>query len=263
MEYAYDSRVGNSGVPEPELWLHFSNGIWTSVTFPGSTYYPFTYPSNYLSAVGFTSPEAGWAVGASDNDDNNLFQYGEGRWKRVKKPSHGPDYLSSIYFSTPNEAWAVGFGYEVILHYSAGTWTSVKLLGLKKSTQLYSLPNLTAVYFASPYEGWVVGEDWATGQGILLRYSAPGIYVGRNGVCGGKTTCYTSIQSGIDSAQSDAIMEVTEETYNENVILDDPKVLIIKGGWDTTFTSCLSYTTIQGSVTITSGTMILENIIVK
>jgi uncharacterized protein YbdZ (MbtH family) len=246
------------------VFLHYSNGSWTRVTFPGSTYYSFSYPFSYLSAVGFTSPDAGWAVGGSDNDENNLFQYAEGRWIRVKKPSHGPDYLNNIHFPTSNEGWAVGSGNnDVLLHYSGGAWTSIKLPGLNKGgSQFYTWRYFTGVHFASPYEGWVVGEDWYTGQGILIKYSAPGIYVGKDG-CGGKNTCYTSIQNGIDSAQSYAIIAINQETYSENVILDDLKVLTLKGGWDTSFTSNFSYTTIQGSLTITNGTTILENIILK
>jgi photosystem II stability/assembly factor-like uncharacterized protein len=258
--------VGDDWSSSMGVFLHYSNGIWTPVTFPGSTYLPFDLftDRNYLSAVGFTSPESGWGVGGSDNDGNNLFQYSEGRWMRIKKPSHGPDNLTSIHFPTPNEGWAVGSGEEVLLHYSGGAWTSIKLLGLNKSeSQVYSMPYFTSIHFASPYEGWVVGENWFTGQGVLVKYSAPGIYVGQDGLCGGKNTCYTSIQNGIDAAQSNGIIAMTQETYYEDVILDDPKVLIVKGGWDTSFTSCSSYTTIQGSITITNGTMIVENIIVK
>jgi serine protease AprX len=89
------------------------------------------------------------------------------------------------------------------------------------------------------------------------------IYVGQDGLCGSKSLCFTSVQKGIDSAQSFTIIEVTQETYYEDVKFDDPKVVALQGGWDTKFTSSSSYTTIQGSITITNGTMILENIILK
>ena len=39
--------------------------------------------------------------------------------------------------------------------------------------------------------------------------------------------------------------------------------ITLEGGWDTNFESCSSYTTINGSITITNGTMIIENIILK
>jgi hypothetical protein len=46
------------------------------------------------------------------------------------------------------------------------------------------------------------------------------------------------------------------------VILNVPKVVTLRGGWDTNFTSSSSYSTINGSITITNGTMIIEYITV-
>jgi hypothetical protein len=89
------------------------------------------------------------------------------------------------------------------------------------------------------------------------------IYVGQDGLCGGKSLCFTSVQKGIDSAQSITVIEITQETYYEDVIFDDPKVVTLHGGWDATFASNSSYTTLNGSITITNGTMIIENIILK
>ncbi len=97
---------------------------------------------------------------------------------------------------------------------------------------------------------------------IVSQARAQYIYIGQDGLCGSKSLCFTSIQDGIDSVESVTVIEVTQETYNENIILDFDQVITLQGGWDTNFTSCLSYTTIQGSITITNGTMILENIIV-
>ena len=106
-----------------------------------------------------------------------------------------------------------------------------------------------------------VVSSWSSGLSVSI-YDF-GIYVGQNGVCGGKSLCVTSMQDGMHSAQSFTIVEITYETYNENFILNEPKVLIFEGGWDTDFTSNSSYTTINGSITITNGTMIIENIILQ
>jgi len=102
-----------------------------------------------------------------------------------------------------------------------------------------------------------------TSVSITIYYDTLGIYVGQDGWCGGKTPCFTSIQNGIDSAQSSMIIAITQETYNENVILDDPKVLTLKGGWDSIFTTNQSYTIIDGSLTISDGKLIVENIILE
>ena len=96
-------------------------------------------------------------------------------------------------------------------------------------------------------------------QGIIENF----IYVAQDGYCGGKSLCFKIIQDAIDSAQSNTVIEISQETYLEDVIFDDPKVVTLQGGWDTNFTSNSSYTTINGSITITHGTMIIENIILK
>jgi hypothetical protein len=91
----------------------------------------------------------------------------------------------------------------------------------------------------------------------------PITYVAKDALCGNKIFCFTSMQDGIDSAESFTVIEITQETYYEDVISDDPKVVTLQGGWDANFTSSSSYTTINGSITITNGTMILEYITLK
>jgi hypothetical protein len=163
--------VGNDWSNLIGVTLHYSNGNWTSVTFPGSAY-SYIPMFNGLSAVGFTSPNTGWAVGDNYDAGNILFQYADGRWARVEPPPHGPKSLTSVHFHSSNEGWAVGIEKDVVLHYSGGSWRSIKLLGLNKGGVYYFSPYFTGVHFASPYEGWIVGADYQ-GKGVLLKYSTP------------------------------------------------------------------------------------------
>jgi hypothetical protein len=89
------------------------------------------------------------------------------------------------------------------------------------------------------------------------------IYVSTDGYCSGNTPCSLHIQDGIASASAPSIIESTQETYYENIILNFNEEITLRGGWDASFTMDSSYTTIDGSITITNGTMILENIILK
>ena len=59
------------------------------------------------------------------------------------------------------------------------------------------------------------------------------------------------------------ILEITQEIYNGDVVLDVDEEVILDGGWDTDFVLCPSYTTIDGSLMIKHGRMIIENIILK
>jgi hypothetical protein len=89
------------------------------------------------------------------------------------------------------------------------------------------------------------------------------IYVSGDGFCSGNYPCFPNIQNGIVSASAPSAIEITQETYNEDIILDFDELIFLQGGWDTNFTSNSSYTTIDGSITITNGKMIVERIILK
>ncbi|HTZ18224.1 MAG TPA: hypothetical protein VMB78_07270 [Dissulfurispiraceae bacterium] len=82
-------------------------------------------------------------------------------------------------------------------------------------------------------------------------------------MCGNKIPCFASIQSGIGAVQSSTIMEITQEIYNEQVNFNKLEGITLRGGWDTSFTSNPSYTTISGSINITQGTITIQNIILK
>jgi hypothetical protein len=89
------------------------------------------------------------------------------------------------------------------------------------------------------------------------------IYVSKDDHCGGNKPCFPHIQNGIASASIPATIKITGETYIEDILLDFSRQLTLQGGWDTSFTSDSSYTTIDGSLTIKHGTMIVEYIILQ
>jgi hypothetical protein len=88
-------------------------------------------------------------------------------------------------------------------------------------------------------------------------------YVSWSGGCGGKKPCFTVLQSAIDSAETLAVINVTQETYAENIVFNSPKFLTLQGGWDLTFTNPSSPTVIQGSLTISNGKVIVEYITIR
>ena len=91
----------------------------------------------------------------------------------------------------------------------------------------------------------------------------PFIYVSKDGECNSNHPCYPNIQNGIASASIPATIKITGETYIEDILLDFSQVVTLQGGWDTNFTSNSSFSTIQGSITITNGKMIIEWIILQ
>ena len=93
------------------------------------------------------------------------------------------------------------------------------------------------------------------------------VYVAQTGNCGNKTPCYNvpphPLQTAITSSQSFSVLNVTSETYIENIVFSSPKFFTLRGGWDSAFTDWSAFTVIQGSITISNGKMIVEYITLK
>ncbi len=141
-------------------------------------------------------------------------------------------------------------------------WTYTGSKNPPESANLCTVINLWLIDGTPPSDGNEV--EFVIKQADLPPIQpAFDIYVSQDGVCGGKSLCFTAIQKGINSAGATGTINITQETYDEDVILNSAKELTLQGGWDANFTSSLFYTTINGSITISGGTMIIENIILQ
>ena len=115
---------------------------------------------------------------------------------------------------------------------------------------------------------WYLYNNYCDGSGngtwnATNNTVSPQLFVASDGSCNGNTPCYSTIQSAIDSAATGSTINVTSETYIEDVVLDASKDLTLQGGWNLTFTAQSSNTTIAGSMTISNGTVTVENIVLQ
>jgi len=104
------------------------------------------------------------------------------------------------------------------------------------------------------YCGWNIDdvEIWAVGTTI-----SP-IYVSSNGNCGDKSPCYNSIQNAVNAADTGDFIWIGQGDYTGYTItLNAPKSLVLQGGWDFSYNSQTSNTTLikapkalQGSLTL-------------
>jgi len=99
-----------------------------------------------------------------------------------------------------------------------------------------------------------------TSSGADMTFYTAIIYVSSDGTCGGNTPCYTTIQGATDAADSGSIIKIAEGTYDEDLILETSNNLTLQGGWDSTFTTQSSNTTIRGSFVISNGNVRTRNI---
>ena len=88
-------------------------------------------------------------------------------------------------------------------------------------------------------------------------------YVNRDDeTCGNSTPCYPAIQEAIDAANSGATIKITQGSYGENLVLKSSEDLTLQGGWDFTFTSQSSTTTVN-SLTISNGSIAVDNLVIQ
>lgn len=107
------------------------------------------------------------------------------------------------------------------------------------------------------------GQGWQTRIGtFVIQTPVTNIYVSSDGDCRGKTPCYTSIQEAINAATTGSTIRIAQGTYDESIVLNEPKYLTLQGGWDSTFTTQSSCTTVN-SITISNGTIAVDKLVIQ
>jgi len=127
-----------------ERIYHYDGSSWTRV-------HEGSYPSVGLYAVGFSSPDHGWAGGMDciSGTQSNLMEYRNGKWRYFLDLPGGEGIrtnIDDIHFSAADCGWAVG--------YSTFFWDGTKWREVKRPPDGY--PN--AVFTLSEEDAWAVGE---------------------------------------------------------------------------------------------------------
>ena len=108
------------------------------------------------------------------------------------------------------------------------------------------------------------GQGWQTRIGrFVVQTPVTNIYVSKNGTCGGKTPCYSSIQSAINAAGTGVAIWIDQGTYTESITLSTSKSLTLKGGWNSAYTSQTSNTTFIKAPKATQGSLTLQMVTVR
>ena len=79
--------------------------------------------------------------------------------------------------------------------------------------------------------------------------------------CNENTPCFFSIQQAIESADPISKIKITQGDYDESCWLDSPKTVRLEGGYDSTYSNQVAYSTIE-SLVIEDGTIVVENLII-
>jgi hypothetical protein len=89
------------------------------------------------------------------------------------------------------------------------------------------------------------------------------VYVDKEGSCGGKNPCFSSIQAAIDAVGTGIIIRIAQGNYPESIALNASKSLILQGGFNSTFTAQTPNTTFIKAPKAPQGSLTLQMVTVK
>jgi C1A family cysteine protease len=123
------------------------------------------------------------------------------------------------------------------------------------------------------------GTSWGEGGYMRIKYTSARvaceaaylvypavvstIYVDPSGSCNGYTPCCSTIQAAIGSAGSGATIKIVQGTYNESFTLNESKSLTLQGGWNSSYTTQTSNTTIIKAPKAPQGSLTLQMLTVR
>ena len=89
------------------------------------------------------------------------------------------------------------------------------------------------------------------------------VYVSPSGFCGEKAPCYSSVPHGMGNAESHLTVRIEQGQYGENVQMNRLGVACsLYGGYDSEFIEQSGFSTIDGSLEVTGGTLSVNNIVI-
>jgi hypothetical protein len=262
----------------------FSNEVNGPAKDPTASYTVATNPTGLqvvVDGMNYTAPQTfSWSAGSSHTLSGSSPQPGGtgtryvysswsdggGQSHTITVPSTSTTYTANftIQYSLTTSVSPSGGGTvspSGVNWYNSGQ--NVSILATANTGYSFASWAVDLMGSTNPTSVTMSGPKSVTANFTVIGETGNTAYVSRDGLCTGHNPCSPNVQNGIAVASGETDVKITQETYIENIILDFDELIALWGGWNTNFTSISSSTTIQGSITITKGTMILENIILK
>jgi len=107
-----------------------------------------------------------------------------------------------------------------------------------------------------------IGDELAVHIKIKTSYASE-MYVSKDGSCGGKIPCYTSIQAAINAASTGTAIRIAQGTYTESITLSTSISLTLQGGWNFAFSSQTPNTTFIKAPKPTQGSLTVQEVVIK
>ena len=259
---SYSGRIsGSSFTASSGVFISTDSGVsWLDRSNPGMYYWTKDLvidPHDTAQNTWYAAVFDGWG-GKSNNlgglyktTDRGVFWTRILDLRRVESCTVSPTDPNEIYVTTETQGlWRSSSS-------SAGNPTALSFSLVSD----YPFSHPMRVFY-NPYD---TSEVWATSFGNGLRVlSAPVfIYVNnKDDSCGGKTPCYSSIQTAINAAGTGTAIRIGQGTYSEAITLSTSKSLTFQGGWNSLFTTQSSTSTVN-SMTIGDGSVIVDKLVIQ
>jgi hypothetical protein len=95
---------------------------------------------------------------------------------------------------------------------------------------------------------------------VIVNESCSGLPVR---IAGTTPVSYTSLQNAYNAAVNDNEIQIQNMVLTENVNMSDNKTVTIKGGYDCNYSARSGSTTINGTLTISNGSVSIEDVVVQ
>lgn len=112
--------------------------------------------------------------------------------------------------------------------------------------------NYDCVYYDKDNPVWVF--YWQT---LDFKMARDILYVDSAGECSGKKPCYSSVQQAVNASNTPSTILVANGTYDEDVKIAAAKNLVLKGGYNSTYTE-QSSKTILNSLETANGYIVVD-----
>jgi hypothetical protein len=74
---------------------------------------------------------------------------------------------------------------------------------------------------------------------------------------------FSLLQSACNAASSGNVIQAMSHDFNEDLVLDNNTAIILEGGYDSGYATNAGYSTLHGSLTIGSGALTAENLVIE
>ncbi len=120
----------------------------------------------------------------------------------------------------------------------------------------------------STFAGWSGACTNTSGDCTVTLSSAANVAASFNAVPfariqGASPAYFSLLESAYNAASSGSVIQATTHYFSEDLLLNKNIAVTIEGGYDSTYATNTGYSTLHGSLTIGSGTLTAENLVIE